>query len=52
MAWEHRRTGRAGQQATVVPARLFLFDRPGASSTKRYLVQGDRVECSMNRTAG
>lgn len=33
-----------GQQATVVPARLFLFDRPGASSTKRYLVQGDRVE--------
>jgi len=33
-----------GQQATVVPARLFLFDRPGASSTRRYLVQGDRVE--------
>ena len=33
-----------GQQATVVPARLFLFDRPGASSTPRYLVQGDRVE--------
>ncbi|WP_459041393.1 SH3 domain-containing protein [Stenotrophomonas sp. PSU-St19] len=33
-----------GQQATVVPARLFLFNRPGASSTKRYLVQGDRVE--------
>ncbi len=33
-----------GRQATVVPARLFLFDRPGASSTKRYLVQGDRVE--------
>lgn len=33
-----------GQQATVVPARLFLFDRPGAASTKRYLVQGDRVE--------
>ncbi|WP_258223338.1 SH3 domain-containing protein, partial [Stenotrophomonas sp. HMWF023] len=33
-----------GQDATVVPARLFLFDRPGASSTKRYLVQGDRVE--------
>ncbi|MDQ7313466.1 SH3 domain-containing protein [Stenotrophomonas sp. Sm10] len=33
-----------GQQATVMPARLFLFDRPGASSTKRYLVQGDRVE--------
>lgn len=27
-----------GQQATVLPARLFLFDRPGASSTKRYLV--------------
>ncbi|HGM7337880.1 TPA: SH3 domain-containing protein [Stenotrophomonas maltophilia] len=33
-----------GQQATVVPARLFLFDKPGASSTQRYLVQGDRVE--------
>lgn len=33
-----------GQQATVVPARLFLFDKPGASSTPRYLVQGDRVE--------
>lgn len=33
-----------GQQATVAPARLFLFDRPGASSTKRYLVQGDHVE--------
>lgn len=33
-----------GQQATVAPARLFLFDRPGASSTRRYLVQGDRVE--------
>lgn len=33
-----------GQQATVVPTRLFLFDRPGATSTKRYLVQGDRVE--------
>jgi len=33
-----------GQQATVLPARLFLFDRPGAASTKRYLVQGDRVE--------
>lgn len=33
-----------GQQASVVPARLFLFDRPGAASTKRYLVQGDRVE--------
>ena len=33
-----------GQEATVVPARLFLFDQPGASSTKRYLVQGDRVE--------
>lgn len=33
-----------GQQAWVLPARLFLFDRPGASSTKRYLVQGDRVE--------
>lgn len=33
-----------GQQATVLPARLFLFDRPGAPSTKRYLVQGDRVE--------
>lgn len=33
-----------GQQATVVPARLFLFDRPGAASTKRYLLQGDRVE--------
>lgn len=31
-------------KATVVPARLSLFDRPGASSTKRYLVQGDRVE--------
>ncbi|WP_414609199.1 SH3 domain-containing protein [Stenotrophomonas pavanii] len=30
--------------ATVVPARLFLFDQPGASSTRRYLVQGDRVE--------
>lgn len=33
-----------GLDATVVPARLFLFDRPGASSTKRYLVQGDQVE--------
>ncbi len=33
-----------GQQASVLAARLFLFDRPGASSTKRYLVQGDRVE--------
>jgi len=33
-----------GQQATVVPTRLFLFDRPAAASTKRYLVQGDRVE--------
>lgn len=33
-----------GQQATVIPARLFLFDRPGAPSTKRYLVQGDHVE--------
>ncbi|MDT3500283.1 SH3 domain-containing protein [Stenotrophomonas maltophilia] len=33
-----------GQQATVVPARLFLFDRPGAPSTQRYLLQGDRVE--------
>ncbi|WP_313207596.1 SH3 domain-containing protein [Stenotrophomonas sp.] len=33
-----------GQQATVASARLFLFDRPGAASTKRYLVQGDRVE--------
>lgn len=33
-----------GQQATVAPTRLFLFDQPGASSTKRYLVQGDRVE--------
>ncbi|HIE5355918.1 TPA: XAC2610-related protein [Stenotrophomonas maltophilia] len=32
------------QQATVVPARLFLFDRPGAPSTQRYLLQGDRVE--------
>ncbi|OBU65621.1 hypothetical protein A9K58_13570 [Stenotrophomonas maltophilia] len=32
------------QQATVAPTRLFLFDQPGASSTKRYLVQGDRVE--------
>ncbi|PZT23206.1 hypothetical protein A7X88_16450 [Stenotrophomonas maltophilia] len=30
--------------ATVVPARLFLFDQPGASSTRRYLVRGDRVE--------
>ncbi|HDS1136554.1 TPA: SH3 domain-containing protein [Stenotrophomonas maltophilia] len=33
-----------GQQASVLAARLFLFDRPGASSTRRYLVQGDRVE--------
>ncbi|PZS48847.1 XAC2610-related protein [Stenotrophomonas maltophilia] len=33
-----------GQPATVVPARLYLFDRPGATSTKRYLVQGDGVE--------
>ncbi|QKW55782.1 SH3 domain-containing protein [Stenotrophomonas sp. NA06056] len=33
-----------GQQASVLAARLFLFDQPGASSTKRYLVQGDRVE--------
>jgi len=33
-----------GQQASVLAARLFLFDRPGASSTKHYLVQGDRVE--------
>jgi hypothetical protein len=33
-----------GLDATVLPARLFLFDRPGASSTKRYLVQGDQVE--------
>lgn len=33
-----------GQQATVALTRLFLFDQPGASSTKRYLVQGDRVE--------
>ncbi|WP_414606056.1 SH3 domain-containing protein [Stenotrophomonas pavanii] len=33
-----------GRQAAVVPARLFLFDQPGASSTRRYLVQGDRVE--------
>ncbi|HDS1100868.1 MULTISPECIES: SH3 domain-containing protein [Stenotrophomonas] len=33
-----------GQQASVLAARVFLFDRPGASSTKRYLVQGDRVE--------
>lgn len=33
-----------GQEATVLPARLFLFDRAGASSTKRYLVEGDRVE--------
>ncbi len=30
--------------ATVVPARLFLFDQPGASNTRRYLVRGDRVE--------
>lgn len=33
-----------GLTATVLPARLFLYDRPGASSTQRYLVQGDRVE--------
>ncbi|WP_308518214.1 SH3 domain-containing protein [uncultured Stenotrophomonas sp.] len=33
-----------GLMASVLPARLFLFDRPGASSTQRYLVQGDRVE--------
>lgn len=33
-----------GIQATVRPARLFLFERPGATSTQRYLVQGDRVE--------
>lgn len=33
-----------GQEAWVLAARLFLFDRPGASSTKRYLVQGDQVE--------
>ncbi len=33
-----------GQQATVLPARLFLFERPGAASTQRYLLQGDRVE--------
>ncbi len=33
-----------GQQATVLTARLFLFDRPGAASTQRYLLQGDRVE--------
>lgn len=37
-------TALRGQDATVVPARLFLFDRPGASSTKRYLVQDDQVE--------
>ncbi len=24
--------------------RLLLFDRPGAPSTQRYLVKGDRVE--------
>ncbi len=30
--------------ATVVPSRLYLFDQPGASSTRRYLVQGNRVE--------
>lgn len=30
--------------ARVVPMRLLLFDRPGAPSTQRYLVQGDRVE--------
>lgn len=30
--------------ARVVPARLSLFDRPGAPSTRRYLLQGDRVE--------
>lgn len=33
-----------GIKATVRPARLFLFERPGATSTQRYLVQGDRVE--------
>lgn len=33
-----------GIQATVRSARLFLFERPGATSTQRYLVQGDRVE--------
>lgn len=33
-----------GIQATVRPARLFLFQRPGAARTSRYLVQGDRVE--------
>ncbi|HCT27780.1 MAG TPA: hypothetical protein DIW85_16425 [Stenotrophomonas sp.] len=33
-----------GQQASVLAARVFLFDRPGATSTKRYLVKGDRVE--------
>jgi hypothetical protein len=33
-----------GLMASVLPARLFLFDHPGASSAKRYLVQGDRVE--------
>ncbi|HIE5095728.1 SH3 domain-containing protein [Stenotrophomonas maltophilia] len=33
-----------GQQASVLATRLFLFDQPGASSTRRYLVRGDRVE--------
>lgn len=30
--------------AAVLPARLLLFDRPGAASTQRYLLRGDRVE--------
>ncbi|HDS0948735.1 TPA: SH3 domain-containing protein [Stenotrophomonas maltophilia] len=31
-------------KAHVLPARLLLFDQSGAPSTRRYLVQGDRVE--------
>ena len=33
-----------GDEAIVVPSRLPLYARAGDSSTKRYLVKGDRVE--------